>query len=153
MDSEPASHLLLYGGPAGVLFQTSKMDTGLPGQRDVTNRTQSRTTRSRRPPSRQLTALEVAALVDRYRSGATVYDLAARFSIHRNTVSQHLHRQGVAMRRQGLSVDQVDHAVHLYQAGQSLARIGARLDVDASTVHSALGARGVRMRDTNGRDR
>jgi hypothetical protein len=82
-----------------------------------------------------------------------VYELAARFSIHRNTVSQHLNREGVARRRQGLGDDQVDHAVRLYRAGQSLARIGARLDVDAGTVHSALRARGVRMRDTHGRDR
>jgi DNA-binding transcriptional ArsR family regulator len=85
---------------------------------------QSRAKRDRRPRAKQLTAVEVAALADGYRSGATVYELATKFSLHRNTVSQHLHRQGVAIRRQGLDDDQIDHAVQLYQSGQSLARIG-----------------------------
>ncbi|HEX2807415.1 MAG TPA: hypothetical protein VHN80_14715, partial [Kineosporiaceae bacterium] len=70
----------------GRYSKRTRWTSGLPGQRDVTTGTQSRTTRSRRPPAKQLTALEVAALVDQYRSGATVYDLADQFSIHRNTV-------------------------------------------------------------------
>jgi hypothetical protein len=137
----------------GRYSKRANWTSGRPGLRDVTTGPQSRTTRSRRPPARQLTALEVAALVDQYRSGATVYDLADQFSIHRTTVSQHLHRQGIGMRRQGLYDDQVDHAVQLYQTGQSLTRIGARLDVDAGTVHAALRTRGVRMRDPHDRER
>lgn len=44
---------------------------------------------------------EVDDLVRLYQEGATVYQLADRFGIHRGTVSRHLHRAGVAMRRQG----------------------------------------------------
>ena len=91
-------------------------------------------------------------LAEQYRSGATVYELAERFGIHRNPVSLHLHRQGVTMRRRGQDADQIDHAVRLYQDGQSLARIGDRYNVDPSTVHAALRTRGVRLRDTHGRD-
>jgi hypothetical protein len=137
----------------GCYSKRTMWTSRLPKPRDIAVSDQSSARRDRRPPAKQLTAVEVDALVDGYRSGATVYELAARFSIHRNTVSQHLNREGVARRRQGLGDDQVDHAVRLYRAGQSLARIGARLDVDAGTVHSALRARGVRMRDTHGRDR
>ena len=46
-----------------------------------------------------LSAAEIADLVDGYRSGTTVYELANRFKIHRTTVSQHLHRQHMPMRR------------------------------------------------------
>lgn len=43
--------------------------------------------------ARQLSSEQVAALVEGYQAGATVYELASRFKIHRVTVSQHLHRQ------------------------------------------------------------
>ena len=93
-----------------------------------------------------LPAAGVAALLDDYRAGASVNDLAAQFGIHRATVAQHLHRNGVPIRRRGLDDRQIDHAVHLYQQGLSLVRVGARLDVHAETIRQALRARGVPMR-------
>lgn len=98
-----------------------------------------------------LQADEIAALTDGYRTGAAVKELATRFGIHRTTVSQHLDRNGVTLRRRGLDDEQVDQAVHLYRRGWSLARIGAHLEADAHTVRSALRARGVQMRKANGR--
>jgi len=48
----------------------------------------SRESRSRaRRTARRLSESDVAELVTRYQEGATVYDLAKRFSIHRTTVS------------------------------------------------------------------
>jgi hypothetical protein len=94
----------------------------------------------------RLSPADVEALAEGYRGGATVYELATHFRIHRTTVAQHLHRQGVVMRRQGLTNDQVDHAVVLYAQGSSLARIGARFGVDPATAWSALRTRGVPMR-------
>jgi hypothetical protein len=47
---------------------------------------------------RKLRAEQVQELVEAYEAGATVYQLAERFKIHRVTVSAHLHRQGVRMR-------------------------------------------------------
>lgn len=113
----------------------------------------SRESRSRaRRTARRLSDGDVAELVTRYQEGATVYDLAERFSIHRTTVSGHLHRRGVKLR--GLSLDRrpVGVATRLYQQGWSAARIGSHLGVDGSTVWRALRARGVRMRDTHGRN-
>jgi hypothetical protein len=91
-------------------------------------------------------------LVDGYLAGATVYELAARFGIHRVTVSAHLHRQGVTVRRQGLDAEGVAHAVRLYEDGWSVARIGDRLGVDATTAWTALKAHGIAMRDTHARE-
>jgi hypothetical protein len=41
----------------------------------------------------------------------------------------------------------------LYREGWSLARIGERMGVDPTTVLARLPERGVRMRDTHGRER
>jgi len=100
----------------------------------------------------RLSERQVAALVDAYRAGATVYELAVRFGIHRVTVSAHLHRQGVTVRRQGLDGEGVAHAIRLYEDGWSLTRIGGRLDVNPTTVWTALKAQGIAMRDTHGRE-
>jgi hypothetical protein len=106
-----------------------------------------------RGTARRLTQEETSALAQEYRAGATVYELAVRFHIHRTTVSEHLHGLGVRMRRQGLDQGQVDQAAALYSHGWSVARIGGHLGVDGGTVWLALRASGVRMRDTHGRER
>ncbi|MBN9375739.1 MAG: hypothetical protein J0I40_10175 [Cellulomonas sp.] len=48
--------------------------------------------------ARQLTEARVVALVDAYLAGDSTYVLARRFGIHRETVSGHLERAGVARR-------------------------------------------------------
>jgi len=88
-----------------------------------------------------------------YQAGATLYRLGDEFGIDRRTVSEILHRHDVPMRRRGLSPEQIDEAVQLYGEGWSLARIGERMDVDPTTVLIRLRERGVRMRDTHGRER
>jgi len=93
----------------------------------------------------------VTALVNGYQAGETVYELAARFGIHRATVSAHLHRQGITVRRQGLDAEGIAHAVRLYEDGWSVARIGDRLGVDGTTAWTVIKAQGTRMRDTRGR--
>lgn len=57
------------------------------------------------------------------------------------------------MRGVGLRPAQVDEAVRLYKNGWSLVRIGEQFDVHARTVQRRLRERGVRMRDTHGRER
>jgi lambda repressor-like predicted transcriptional regulator len=81
-----------------------------------------------------------------YQASATIYELAELLNIHRTTVSLHLQRQGVAMRRQGLSRDQIDQTAELYEQGLSLVRVAERLHVNAETVRQALRKRGVQMR-------
>ena len=95
-----------------------------------------------RSVARELRNDEIDQLVRGYQEGATVYELADRFRIHRLTVSRHLHRAGVTMRRQGLDEQQVDVAVQLQRQGWSTAQLGDHFGVDKRTVRSALRARG-----------
>jgi hypothetical protein len=104
-----------------------------------------------RGTARRLSECDVTDLVMRYRDGATVYELAERFSIHRTTVSGHLHRRGIKMRGHSLDERQAGVAIELYEQGWSTARIGRHLGVNGSSVWLALRARGVRMRDAQGR--
>jgi hypothetical protein len=106
-----------------------------------------------RGTARRLSESDLTELVTRYQDGATVYELAERFSIHRTTVSGHLHRRGVKIRGHSPDERQVDVAIQLYEQGWSTARIGLHLAVNGSTVWLALRARGVRMRNAQGRQR
>jgi hypothetical protein len=108
--------------------------------------------RVRHRTATRLSERQIAALAGEYLAGETVYELAARFGIHRVTASAHLHRQGVTVRRQGLEVEGVAQAVRLYEDGWSVARIGDRLGVDGRTAWTALKAQGIRMRDAYGRE-
>lgn len=102
---------------------------------------------------RKLQPDQIDVLVEGYMDGATVYELADRFKISRQTVSVHLHRRGVTLRRQGLDDEQTAQAASLYEQGLSLASVATRFDVDHGTIWLALRTRGVRMRDTHGRKR
>lgn len=79
--------------------------------------------RTKKQVQRRLRPAEIAKLVSDYRRGATVYELAEQFSIHRNTVSGILEREGVPRRGQPLTPAQVEQASRLYASGLSLAKI------------------------------
>jgi DNA-binding CsgD family transcriptional regulator len=113
----------------------------------------SDTVRAHRTGAARLSSRQVAELIDSYQAGQTVYELAARFKIHRATVSAHLHRNGISMRRQGPDDDAIAQATRLYEGGWSVARIGDRLGVDGTTIRTALKAQGIRMRDAHRRER
>jgi transposase len=101
--------------------------------------------------NRRLSYTEVTQLVELYRGGNSMRELAHEFGIHRVTVSRLLKREGVELRNRGLAADEIDQAVKLYAEGKSLARIGEHFDVDHGTVWRQLRKRGVKMRDTHGR--
>jgi len=93
-----------------------------------------------------LNAAEMARLVEHYEAGATVYELAAEFGIHRTIISQRLKGAGVEMRFTPLTKEQTEAAVALYETGLSLADVGWQLGFNSSTIHRALRQRGVNMR-------
>lgn len=66
-------------------------------------------------------------MVERYESGATVYDLAREFGVHRTTISERLKASGVSLRFQPPGEQVVVEMVKLYESGLSLAAVGARL--------------------------
>lgn len=102
---------------------------------------------------RKLPARTRQEIVDRYRAGERVIDIAQALSINKVTVTDHLNRAGVKRRPRGMSDVQINQAVQLYASGLSLARIGERLGFSARTIQSRLRGRGVRFRDTHGRER
>lgn len=93
---------------------------------------------------------EVAELVATYQAGATIDELAARFSVHRTTVMAHLDRSGVARRQRGLAPEQVEEAAQLYLGGWSLVRVGDHFQVDAETVRQSLMSVGCPIRPRPG---
>lgn len=98
------------------------------------------------PLNRQL---EVVAL---YKEGIAVKEIAARFNIHRRTVSVICERHGVELRNKtrGLTDEQLQIAIRRYEEGASLATVGAELGINATTVRKHLLATGVQMRSLRG---
>ncbi|KAB1150719.1 hypothetical protein F7R91_01700 [Streptomyces luteolifulvus] len=100
---------------------------------------------------KRLKPAQVEELVEAYKAGATTYQLADRFGIKRQTVSDILKRNGVTPRWRRLTEANVDEAERLYATGLSTARVADRLKVDPETVRLRLRKRGVQMRDPHER--
>jgi transposase-like protein len=99
---------------------------------------------------RHLDAMEIDDLVKAYGDGATVYELAKQFGIHRSTVGKHLQACGVDTTPPALRPEDVAAAAELYCSGLSLARVGSKFGVAASTVREHLIAAGLTMRERHG---
>lgn len=109
--------------------------------------------RAHRQDQHRLSPTSVEDLVKGYSSGSTVYELASRFDIRRQTVSKILMREGISLRRQPLTQDQVQTAQELYSAGLSCQSIAELLECNNGTVRLALVKAGTKMRDSHGRAR
>jgi DNA-directed RNA polymerase specialized sigma24 family protein len=106
---------------------------------------------TRRPKiqaQRRLKQAQVTALVEGYRLGQSMKELASTFGIHRTTVTAHLHERGVAVRGLG-QVDTAD-AARLYQQGWSSRRLGEKFGISANTVLRSLRQAGVPIRPPRG---
>jgi hypothetical protein len=104
-----------------------------------------------RPPdaSYRLNPADVAELIDSYRAGAQANELERPFGVYRHTVTALLRRHGVAIRRVGLSPNQVAEACRLYCEGCSLARLAERFGIAGMTIRRCLPMAGVVMRSPN----
>jgi hypothetical protein len=100
-----------------------------------------------------LTDVQIVRLVERYQEGATVYRLAEEFQISRSTVGEHLHRQGVVLRRSPITPEEVTRAIALYQRGLSMVQVGQHLGRSASLICHTLNQAGIQTRDSHGRSR
>lgn len=103
---------------------------------------QSRPVNSEHPTpyqrSRRLTECEIEEAAARYLHGATVYDLAEKYGIHRKTVAELLRSRGVSLRYRRLTKEQLADAERLHAEGWSFVRLGNHFGVDQSTIWSAL---------------
>lgn len=92
-------------------------------------------------PQTFLSAAEIDGLVDDYLAGATVAELAAKYTVHRATVSKHLTREGVTRRTPGLHGWDAAEAVRLFREGESLRGISLSLGVGRALVRRTLALR------------
>ena len=109
--------------------------------------------RLRRTDSRTLLRLkpaEVAALVTAYMAGTSMRNLAAEFGIERRTVSAHLRRAQVPIRRGGLDPNRAVEAARLYAEGWSCGRLADRFEVSPNSVLRTLRAANVAIRPRRG---
>jgi len=78
-------------------------------------------------------------MAEDYRTGiGLIYDLAAIYGIHRNTVAQYLKRRGVRLRHSPLCDSEIKSALKLRDRGLSLNAIGRELQRDPMTIKAAL---------------
>jgi len=100
----------------------------------------------------RLTKPEIERLIAACKSGGKVTQLAQQFGVSRETVANHLKRNGFKLTLRALDVEAVERARIFYERdGRSLANIGEEFGVEAATVHRALRRVGVQFRDTHGR--
>ncbi len=90
-----------------------------------------------RPPvrfRRHLGDAEVTELVALYDAGATVYDLAERFGVHRDTVSGVVKQAGLVTRYHERTYVDLERAAVLEAKGLTLTEIAQKLGVGRTTL-------------------
>lgn len=100
---------------------------------------------------KRLSNQEIDQIVEDYKSGLNIYQLAKQYRCHRTTISYHIKEQGIRMRNRPLSEAQIDEAVKLYESGSSCLKIGKIIGVDDTTILRRLRERGVKMRGVHER--
>jgi len=111
--------------------------------------------RQPRPRARRLTSSENVELLDDYRNGEKILELASRFGISKSTVLHHVAAAGLPRRTDSRrwSSDDLGVASAMYQDGASLAVIGDHFGLGSTTVWNRLRAAGVELRPRRGWDR
>ena len=104
------------------------------------------------PPQRRLSPTDIDDLLEAYRAGATISQLAVEFSIHRTTVASHLDRHGVPRHSEQTAWDDeiLTQAAELYASGLSLADVADQFGVDAQTVANRFRRASVPVRPRRG---
>jgi hypothetical protein len=106
---------------------------------------------SPKPRSKRfLTAQDEADIAVRYEAGETTQQIGSRRGISKTRVATILREHGIAIRRQGLTNEQVSEATDFYGAGRSLAWIAARFGVSHTTIATALRQQGILLRPRPG---
>ncbi|MGV9676459.1 helix-turn-helix domain-containing protein [Nocardia sp. NPDC003482] len=103
---------------------------------------------------RRLSPQTQAQIVEAYEAGTPTTELARQFGVAKSGILKLLKDNGVEMRRQPMTMEEVDLAVKLYQEEKlSLLAVGQKLGKPKGTIRDVLLGRGVRLRDAHGRER
>ena len=95
-------------------------------------------------PQRRLSTLEIDQLVREYRGGSgSIYLLAKRYGVHRQTISKILKERGLTLGRTSLSDEESGNVVELFDSGLSPNHIAKQLFRDPKTVRALLRSQGL----------
>lgn len=95
---------------------------------------------------RRLDPAVIAEITAKYRDGATTPALCAEYSVSKGGLLKLLRDEGVQLRCQPLTAEQIEQASKMYLGGTSLAAIATHLDVSYNGVRQALIRAGVERR-------
>lgn len=99
----------------------------------------------------RLSASNRADLLAAYADGVPVRQLAARFKVHRGTVSEIARRAGLEPRSPTLPPSVREEAARLYAEGLTLVEVGVKLGISHNAVRSAVVACGGTVRPSGRR--
>jgi transcriptional regulator of aromatic amino acid metabolism len=85
-----------------------------------------------------------------YQAGETTQQIGTSYGISKTRVATILRKQGITIRRQGLTDEQAREAAALYATGKSLAWLGTRFGVSHTTIAAVLRQQGVELRPRPG---
>ena len=98
-----------------------------------------RAARPTRAANCRLSPLEIEQLVQDYRTGVgSIYVLADKYGLHRNTVASHLKAHDIVLGRLPLDEAETARARELRDEGLSLNAIGRAIGRDPKTVKGAV---------------
>lgn len=94
-----------------------------------------------------LSELEIRTICERYKNGASSYELAREFGCHRRTISDALKRNGVEVsHRASKKPDLVKRIIELYAEYKTPKEVGALVGVGSDTVRKVLKENGIYIR-------
>jgi hypothetical protein len=95
---------------------------------------------------RRLAPQAIKELVARYNAGEETPALSREYDISKNGLRQLLLAEGVSLRRQAITLEDVERAVQLYQSGLTIRQVVEQVGYSYGTIRGALHENGVAMR-------
>ena len=94
-----------------------------------------------------LSELEIRTICERYKNGASSYELAKEFGCHRRTISDALKRNGVEVSHQASKKPElVKKIIELYAEYKTPKEVGAIVGIGGDTVRKVLKENGIYIR-------
>lgn len=94
-----------------------------------------------------LSELEIRTICERYKNGASSYELAREFGCHRRTISDTLKRNGVEVsHRASTKPELVKRIIELYAEYKTPKEVGIIVGIGSDTVRKVLKDNGIYIR-------
>ena len=105
------------------------------------------TVKSIKQQQKKLTELETRTICERYKNGASSYELAKEFGCHRRTICDALKRNGVEVSHQASKKPELTkRIIELYAEYKTPKEIGAIVGIGCDTVRKVLKENGIYIR-------